>query len=102
MQPLSSCLLLGAIACTSVSALGQTIVLTDSSPYTQNFDGLSAQAGSTTNNLALPGWYMTETGGEAPSRPQPKVIVLPSLEEMAAGNKQLKNEAWQTLQGVRP
>jgi hypothetical protein len=65
MQPLSSCLLLGAIACTSVSALGQTIVLTDSSPYTQNFDGLSAQAGSTTNNLALPGWYMTETGGGA-------------------------------------
>lgn len=45
---------------------------------------------------------MAAAGGEGPVQPVPKVITLPSLEEMAAGNKQLKNEAWQTLQGVRP
>jgi hypothetical protein len=65
MQPLSTCLLLGALSCTGVSALGQTIVLTDSSPYTQNFDELSLAPGSTTNNLTLPGWHMTEAGGGA-------------------------------------
>jgi hypothetical protein len=65
MQLLPSLLLIGATAGTGVSALGQAIVLTDSSPYTQNFDTLSSVAGSTTNNLMLAGWYMTETGGGA-------------------------------------
>ncbi|MGZ4779152.1 MAG: Calx-beta domain-containing protein, partial [Thermoanaerobaculia bacterium] len=31
----------------------------------QNFDTLSNTAGSTTNNLTIPGWFMTETGGGA-------------------------------------
>jgi predicted extracellular nuclease len=35
------------------------------SAYTQNFDTLSNTAGSTTNNLTLSGWLMTETGGGA-------------------------------------
>lgn len=33
------------------------------SAYTQNFDTLSNTAGSTTNNLTIPGWWMTESGG---------------------------------------
>jgi DNA/RNA endonuclease G (NUC1)/fibronectin type 3 domain-containing protein len=48
----------GAFAqCVSLTTLG--------SPYTQNFDTLSNVAGSTTNNLTIPGWFMTETGGGA-------------------------------------
>src|SRR3954452_16343129 len=31
--------------------------------YTQNFDALSNTAGSTTNSLAINGWFMTESGG---------------------------------------
>ncbi|MEA3008532.1 MAG: uncharacterized protein QOJ91_224 [Sphingomonadales bacterium] len=38
---------------------------TSGSAYTQNFDTLSNVAGSTTNNLTLPGWEMDETGGGA-------------------------------------
>jgi|GEM_PF-376245 len=38
---------------------------TSGSAYTQNFDTLSNVAGSTTNNLTIPGWAMTETGGGA-------------------------------------
>lgn len=33
------------------------------SAYTENFDGLSNTAGTTTNNLTLTGWFMTESGG---------------------------------------
>src|SRR3954467_8502072 len=33
--------------------------------YTQNFDTLSNTAGSTTNSLAINGWFMTESGGGA-------------------------------------
>jgi hypothetical protein len=33
--------------------------------YTQNFDTLSNTAGSTTNTLALEGWFLTESGGGA-------------------------------------
>jgi hypothetical protein len=33
--------------------------------YTQNFDTLSNVAGGTTNNLVIPGWAMTESGGGA-------------------------------------
>src|SRR5205085_8817175 len=43
--------------CVSLTTLG--------SPYAQNFDTLSNTAGSTTNNLAIPGWSMTESGGGA-------------------------------------
>jgi VCBS repeat-containing protein len=32
---------------------------------TENFDTLSNTAGSTTNNLTIPGWFLTETGGGA-------------------------------------
>ena len=35
------------------------------SAYTQNFDTLSNTAGSTTNNLTITGWFMTEGGGGA-------------------------------------
>ena len=48
----------------------------------------------------IPG--MPEAQGESLGRTGPKVLALPSLEEMAAGNKQLKNDAWQALQGIRP
>ncbi len=48
----------GAFAqCVSLTTLG--------SAYTQNFDTLSNTAGSTTNNLTIPGWFMTESGGGA-------------------------------------
>lgn len=38
---------------------------TAGSATTQNFDTLSNTAGSTTNNLTLTGWFMTEAGGGA-------------------------------------
>src|SRR5436305_354094 len=43
--------------CVSLTTLGSAV--------TQNFDTLSNTAGSTTNNLTIPGWFMTETGGGA-------------------------------------
>lgn len=43
--------------CVSLTTLG--------SASTQNFDTLSNTAGSTTNNLTITGWFMTETGGGA-------------------------------------
>ena len=43
--------------CISLTTLG--------SAYTQNFDTLSNVAGSTTNNLTIPGWFLTESGGGA-------------------------------------
>jgi hypothetical protein len=46
-----------AAQCVSLTTLG--------SAYTQNFDTLSNTAGSTTNNLTIPGWFMTEGGGGA-------------------------------------
>ncbi len=53
-----SCGAFGAHAqCVSIQAVDTAV--------TQNFDGLSNVAGSTTNNLTLPGWFMTETGGGA-------------------------------------
>jgi len=51
---------LSAIAgaqCVSLTTLG--------SAYTQNFDTLNNTAGSTTNNLTITGWFMTESGGGA-------------------------------------
>src|SRR5712671_5386551 len=47
-------------------AAAQCVSLTiPGSAYTQNFDTLSNTAGSTTNNLTIPGWFMTESGGGA-------------------------------------
>ena len=43
--------------CVSLTTLG--------SAYTQNFDTLSNVAGSTTNDLTIPGWFMAETGSGA-------------------------------------
>jgi uncharacterized repeat protein (TIGR01451 family) len=43
--------------CVSLTTLG--------SAYTQNFDTLSNTAGSTTNNLTITGWFLTEGGGGA-------------------------------------
>ena len=43
--------------CVSLTTLG--------SASTQSFDTLSNTAGSTTNNLTITGWFMTETGGGA-------------------------------------
>lgn len=45
----------------ATTTLGQTITLTGST-YSQDFNTLSNTAGSTTNNLLIPGWYVTETG----------------------------------------
>ncbi|MEO8382659.1 MAG: hypothetical protein ABI779_23580, partial [Acidobacteriota bacterium] len=47
-------------------ASAQCVSLTTlASASTQNFDTLSNTAGSTTNNLTITGWFMTETGGGA-------------------------------------
>ena len=43
--------------CVSLTTMGTA--------YSQNFDTLSNTAGSTTNNLTIPGWFMTEGGGGA-------------------------------------
>jgi len=43
--------------CVSLTTLGTA--------YTQNFNTLSNTAGSTTNNLTITGWFLTETGGGA-------------------------------------
>lgn len=45
-------------------AFAQCVSLTGGT-YTQNFDTLSSTAGSTTNNLTIPGWFMTESGSGA-------------------------------------
>jgi uncharacterized repeat protein (TIGR01451 family) len=47
-------------------ALAQCVSLTTmGSASTQSFDTLSNTAGSTTNNLTIPGWFLTESGGGA-------------------------------------
>src|SRR3954468_12225934 len=46
-----------AAQCVSLTTLG--------SASTQNFDTLSNTAGSTTNNLTITGWFLTESGGGA-------------------------------------
>lgn len=51
---------------TSVELKAQTVSLTTlGSASTQNFNTLNNTAGSTTNNLTITGWFMTETGGGA-------------------------------------
>jgi len=59
LSVLAGCLFTGPVLaqCVSLTTLG--------SAYTQNFDTLSNTAGSTTNNLTIPGWFMTEIGGGA-------------------------------------
>jgi hypothetical protein len=47
----------GSSQCVSLTGIG--------APYTQNFDTLSNTAGSTTNNLTITGWFLTEGGGGA-------------------------------------
>lgn len=48
------------------SASAQCVSLTTAgSAVSQNFDTLSNTAGSTTNNLTITGWFMTESGGGA-------------------------------------
>jgi hypothetical protein len=55
-----------AMACGAASAARASISLTTlESAYTQDFNGLSNSAGTTTNSLSLPGWAMVETGGGA-------------------------------------
>ena len=50
--------------CLTATAAAQPVSLTSTvTPYTQNFDALANTAASTTNNVAIPGWSMTETGG---------------------------------------
>jgi hypothetical protein len=50
----------------TAGAFGQCVSLTTlGAASTQNFDTLSNTAGSTTNNLTITGWFMTETGGGA-------------------------------------
>ncbi|HQN10390.1 MAG TPA: Calx-beta domain-containing protein, partial [Thermoanaerobaculia bacterium] len=47
-------------------AAAQCVSLTTAgAAHSQNFDTLSNTAGSTTNNLSIPGWYLTESGGGA-------------------------------------
>ncbi len=58
-------LLLAGMPMQHVSAAGTISFTTLGSSYTENFDTLSNTAGSTTNNLTINGWYMTEVGGGA-------------------------------------
>lgn len=46
-----------AAQCVSLTAAGAA--------YSQDFDALSNTAASTTNNLTIPGWFLTESGGGA-------------------------------------
>ncbi len=75
-------LLLGLSLFLSVvfNSSGQSISLTTAgTPYTQNFDQLSNTAGSTTNNLTIPGWFLNETGGGARDNEQYAVDAGSSL-----------------------
>jgi hemin uptake protein HemP len=59
-----SALLSTAVLLTVQTGQAQTIQLTTSGmPYTQDFDALSNSAGTTTNNITIPGWYLIESGG---------------------------------------
>jgi uncharacterized protein len=52
------------VICAAPVAHGQCVSLTTlGTPYNQNFDTLSNTAGTTTNNLTIPGWFINETGG---------------------------------------
>jgi hypothetical protein len=49
----------------SKTASSQVSLTTLGSAYTQDFNTLSNVAGSTTNNLTITGWFLTESGGGA-------------------------------------
>ena len=58
--------LLILLLCTASAVNAQCVSLTTlGSASTQNFNTLSNTAGSTTNNLTITGWFMTESGGSA-------------------------------------
>jgi uncharacterized repeat protein (TIGR01451 family) len=59
---LSAALLLASGATVSAQCVSLTTL---GSASTQSFNTLSNTAGSTTNNLTITGWFMTETGGGA-------------------------------------
>jgi len=64
--PLFLLVLIGVFTFGSLTAGAQCVSLTTlGSAYTQNFDTLSNTAGSTTNNLTITGWFLTESGGGA-------------------------------------
>lgn len=55
-----------ALALLAAPAGAQCVSLTSvGSAYTQDFNTLSSTAGSTTNTLAITGWFLTESGGGA-------------------------------------
>ena len=59
-------LLISLFFCVSTLAHAQCVSLTTlGAASTQNFDTLSNTAGSTTNNLTITGWFLTESGGGA-------------------------------------
>lgn len=61
-----STVLLAVLSTAALSVSAQCVSLTTlGSASTQSFDTLSNTAGSTTNNLTITGWFMTETGGGA-------------------------------------
>lgn len=63
---LASFVLLAFVALGASPSSAQCVSLASpGAVYSQNFDTLSNTAGSTTNNLTIPGWFMTETGGSA-------------------------------------
>src|SRR6478736_2712143 len=55
---------LGQVAPVAAATCGVSLT-TSGATVTQDFDTLSNTAGSTTNVLASPGWFMTESGGGA-------------------------------------
>jgi len=57
--------LAGLASTTAVLAAPISLTTVNAVGYTQNFDSLSNTAGSTTNNLTLPGWSLSESGGGA-------------------------------------
>lgn len=55
-----------ALGVPAPTAAAQCVSLTTvGAAYSQNFDTLSNTAGSTTNNLTITGWFLTESGGGA-------------------------------------
>ncbi len=63
---LASIVVLAILALAAPPAAAQCVSLTTlASASTQNFDTLSNTAGSTTNVLAITGWFLTESGGGA-------------------------------------
>ena len=55
---------LGQVVPVAAATCGVSLT-TSGATVTQDFDTLSNTAGSTTNVLAIPGWFMTESGGGA-------------------------------------